>query len=67
MVKQLDIAEAVYAAMIGSTYDKNRKNLKAYKRWTRSLIRRIKMLNGQDIETLWDRMSKRRKSNKLSR
>ena len=64
LAHKLDIAEAVNAAIIGSTRDEHGRNSSAYARWLSHVETEIAKLQGQTIRTIWDAP---RKSRRLGR
>lgn len=63
IVWKLAIAEAVQVANIGSQYDKQGQNARAYTKWQRDQVRAINRLQRVKTGTVWDKMS--RKSRKI--
>lgn len=56
---QLDIAEAVNAAYVGSQAGKT--NQSSYRNWLRNVEASILRLSGERVPTAWDVMPKSRK------
>lgn len=61
IIAQLDVAEAVNAAMVGATYDPLGRNSRAFGRWLRGKERRLLELAGLIVPTVWDTMTKSKK------
>lgn len=62
---KLNVAEAVNAAIVGSSPDKEKRNIRTYRRWKRGLIYKInKLLEDKELDTIWNSI---RKSNRLRR
>lgn len=61
---QLDTAEAVNHAMVGSTRG---EGAAAYARWLRQVEGRIMRLQGVEVPTVWDRMPRRGRRTRLGK
>ena len=60
------IADAVMHGMIGATPDKKNRNGGIYSRWFKRIQSRIKVLSGQKIATVWDKIDRSgRKSHRI--
>jgi hypothetical protein len=56
--RQLDIAEAVNFAYVGSRAKVFGGNTRAYASWIRTLERKIAELQGQNLPTAWDALGR---------
>lgn len=55
---KLTLSEIINHAYIGSKYDKQKRNAKAFANWQSRILARIKKLLGQKTFTVWDSLPK---------